>query len=242
MKTVDAVLMHWRRGWSESIIDSLKAQTHPCRVILVDASADGGKPLPAGALAKCDVVLSTSKNIGAWNRLHCIWECRADYTFHLDDDLSPGPRAVEHFVRHAERIGRFAVLGQFGRMYPDGMIDRKTCVGQQAHPVEVDNIVRGYFMPTAAHARMVDLKHLQLNTRGEDISFSCGLKMHLGLKSYITPAEGRDTLIDTEGRDDGMGMCDEPEAHRNDRQAVLDALLARGWKPIIDGHRSVKSL
>lgn len=242
MKTVDAVLLHWRRGWTESIIDSLKHQTHPCRVILVDASADGGSALPAEALAKCDVVLSTSKNVGAWNRLHSIWECRSDYTLHLDDDLSPGPKMIEHFVRHAEAISKFAVLGQFGRMYPDGRIDRMTCVSQQGHAVEVDNVVRGYFMRTECFARMVDLKQYQLNTRGEDIAFSCGLKTHLGLKSYVTPNDGRESLIDTEGRDDGMGMCDEPEAHRRDRQAVLDRLLGNGWRPIIDSRSAVKSL
>ena len=52
---------------------------------------------------------------GGFNRYVPAFAYECDFRLFLDDDMFPGIRVVEHFVRHASERADTGLLGQIGR-------------------------------------------------------------------------------------------------------------------------------
>src|SRR4030095_10430567 len=123
MNSIEAVVINWKRPQNVGqSVAALGSQTEPCTVTVCDCHPSPAFALGEATLTMVDRLYSWSHNLGGYNRFVPIGAYDHRYTLFLDDDMLPGLRCVEHFLRSAMQIGNFGVLGQMGRIIqPDGV-------------------------------------------------------------------------------------------------------------------------
>jgi hypothetical protein len=157
------------------------------------------------------------------------------YTLFLDDDMLPGLRCVEHFLRSAMQIVRFGVLGQLGRIIqPDG-IYRYAHVPRTDGFVETDVIIRGYFVRTENLAYLLQFKQMMsvdefVST--DDLLLCTAVRALAGLSCYLTPWDpDEEALMNKRELSDDFALSSRAE-HLESRQGFLDRAIQAGWVPL----------
>jgi len=174
-------------------------------------------------------------------------QSRHKYTLFIDDDLLPGKRVVEHFLKAAETVNdEFATLGQIGRYFKvngDRAEYIKRNVGRGLLPMPVDMTCRAHFVHTlnVFHAGLwagiagsscpAGAPH-----RNDDISLCLGIATArvsptpLPLQCFLTPAdEDPETSIRLAELPDNDSISRLPD-HLSSRNEYASWFVARGWK------------
>jgi hypothetical protein len=187
---VECIVVAWRAENLEPILRAFRNQTVPCRTTVVVANRmANGEAVPESALGLADRVLRITEDFGAYNRFLPAFACDQEFVYLHDDDMLPGPRCLEHFLKAADSIGHFGVLGQEGRQFPGGNRYSTAAVKQAAQPQPVDMVVRGYFVPACHLPVVLQARHSLRLKAGDDLEddliLAYGMKSH-GLPTYVT--------------------------------------------------------
>jgi hypothetical protein len=206
--SVEVVVINWKRQENiPAILKRFREQTHPCMVTLIDC----GGGLTAETLALADRLYSFRENYLAFNRFIPALNYRAQYTYFHDDDMLPGVRVLEHFIRHAKDEPRGALFGQVGRdivePYGGPFAPRDRAVSRR-----VDLVLRGYFLRTKyLFAVELFLRHVPPPIIFEDMALSWSLRTFTDRGSYLTPLEDdlAESMVERE-LPDTAAICQEP--------------------------------
>lgn len=236
MNSTEAVIINWKRPDNVSrMVAALKAQTEPCTVTICDCSQSPTFALGEETVALADRLYKWSHNLAGYNRFVPMGAYDHRYTLFLDDDMLPGLRCVEHFLRSAMQIVRFGVLGQLGRIIqPDG-IYRYADVPRTDGFVETDVIIRGYFVRTENLAYLLQFKQMisvDEFASTDDLLLCTAVRTLAGLSCYLTPWEPDDeALMNKRELSDDFSLSSRPE-HLELRQGFLDRAIQAGWVPL----------
>jgi GT2 family glycosyltransferase len=242
MNSTEAVIINWKRPRNVSqIVAALKSQTEPCTVTICECSQSPTFALGDETLALVDRLYKWSHNLAGYNRFVPLGAYDHRYTLFLDDDMLPGLRCVEHFLRCAKQIGTFGVLGQLGRIiHPDGVY-RYADVPRTDGFVETDVIIRGYFVRTENLAHLLRFKQMMsvdefVST--DDLLLCTAVRTLAGLSCYLTPSERDDeSLMNKRELSDDFALSSRPE-HLESRQGFLDRAIRAGWVPLHSRERA----
>jgi hypothetical protein len=237
MNSVEVVVINWKRpGNVERIVAALKAQTEDCTVTVCDCHPSTEFALTDVTLASVDRLYRWRHNCGAYSRYVPAGGYDHAYTFFLDDDMLPGLRCVEHFVRNARDVESFGVLGQLGRILPQDGVYRYGEVPRGRALVETDLVVRGYFVRTSnlwcvAKLRWM-MSYFDEPLPEDDLLLCVSLQICAGLGCYLTPHDPDvETLMNKEelSREHALSMRAE---HLDKRRDFLRRAVAYGWAPL----------
>ncbi len=186
---VECVVVAWRAENLEPVLKAFRGQTVPCFVTVVVANRmANGAAVPEEVLKLADRVFRLSEDFGAYNRFLPAFACDKKYVYLHDDDMLPGPRCVEHFLREARRLGNFGVIGQEGRIFPGGNSYDAARILPGAEARQVDMIVRGYFLPSR-NLPLILQARLDLELRAgddleDDMILACAMRRNR-LPAYV---------------------------------------------------------
>jgi len=237
MNAVEVVVINWKRpGNVGRIVAALKAQTEECTVTVCDCHPSAEFALADSTLASVDRLYRWQRNCGAYNRYVPAGGYDHTYTLFLDDDMLPGLRCVEHFIRSAREIETFGVLGQLGRILPADGVYRYGDVPRGPAFVETDLVVRGYFVRTSnlwcvGRFRWI-MNYFDEFLPEDDLLLCISLRMCAGLGCYLTPHDPDiETLMNKEelSREYALSMRAE---HLDKRRDFLRRAVACGWVPL----------
>lgn len=201
---VEVVIVNYRRpGNIPQIIEGFRAQTVPCRITICDVGR-GKDRVPCEVRSTVDATIDFSDNAGGFNRYVAVNAFRLPFTWFHDDDMVPGPRMVEGFLRF--NWISYAVLGHIGRLVGKSRFSE---VKAEHSPIPVDFLVRGYWVRTQ------DLPMIQRflwkaweigyepGVREDDILLLKGIEAYTGRRAIVVPPlpDGR------------MNARDLPEPH-----------------------------
>ena len=141
--SVTVCLLNWRRPQNMApILDSIAAQTVPCRVMLWDNSSS---PLPILS-PLVDLVVHSGANLGCLPRWWLAGMAKTEWVCSLDDDLAfAAPDALECVLAAAARCPD-GVLGAYGVQLVDGTHYRHAVHDNLPANDERVDIVKGRFM------------------------------------------------------------------------------------------------
>lgn len=251
------VLSHFRRPenlWP--ILKAVMGQTvKPTKIAIVDNSGMIDTPsLPPDSLRHRVEVWSFPDPGGPTARwIPALMELDCRYTLFLDDDLLPGPRAIEHCLATAATLGdRFSTIGQIGRMLtgPEGAEYVKRNVGLwDGKPRPVDMTCRGHFVKTSVVRTALFFREaLQVLAKGspeeisnkaatvhDDLFLSLGRQWPSGATAtpcYLLPQAPPEFMIRMKDLPDGgVGVSKRPE-HRDERNKIVRACKSIGWESL----------
>ena len=210
MASVEVVVINWKRPRNVlRIVRRLKEQTHHCVVTVCD-SASWWFKLPRRAQQFIDNRYRL-KNCGAITRYVPADRYRCDYTLFLDDDMLPGRRAVEHFVRWAEAKPQAALLGQMGRIV--GREYNWNGVPRRAGDfTSVDMVVRAYFVRSEMLAGLARFRQLWDGPiREDDMALAWAIKIFSNGGIFLTPAsDDSDEQVNAEELPDAHALSKNP--------------------------------
>lgn len=197
--TVEVVIINWRRPANVTkILDALKAQSHPCTITVCDC-AEQGFHLPPETLVKIDNRYCFG-NHGAFNRYIPAFNYSHDYTLFLDDDLLPGPRVIEHFVRWSQQKPD-ALLGHYGRGIPSHYNCNVPPRGSEFK--KVDLLIRAYWVKTSFLPSILQFKQqVGKSIRHDDMMLAWASHTYSKAGVWLTPKGSQDE-----------GFLDLPEPH-----------------------------
>ncbi|HXF94294.1 MAG TPA: glycosyltransferase family 2 protein [Nitrospiraceae bacterium] len=100
MQSVDVIVVNWNgRQWLDECLESLQAQTHPCRVVLVDnGSSDGSVELVRQRFPEIEIVALRNNQGFAGGNLEGLAATRSDFIAVLNNDARADPKWLEHLV------------------------------------------------------------------------------------------------------------------------------------------------
>ena len=209
MATVEVVVINWKRPRNVlRIVRRLKEQTHRCVVTVCD-SASWWFKLPRRARPLIDNHYVVA-DCGPFTRYVLADRYRCDFTLFLDDDMLPGRRAVEHFVRWAEAKPEAMLLGQMGRIVGRQYAWTKVPRGVDFTPV--DMLVRAQFVRTEQLAGLVRFRQLWNGPiREDDMALAWAIKIFSNGGIFLTPAsDDSDEQINAEELPDGHALSKNP--------------------------------
>ena len=183
MTEVTAVLTNWKRqGNIAPIVKAFLSQTVHCNLIIVDAG--GGLSREVTSLA--DQVISLKKNEGGYNRYIASPFIKTPWAYFHDDDMLPGNRVIEHFLNSATI--NFSVMGQIGRKLNKGKYSWSGVDRGESH-VEVNSLVRGYFVWTANLPLMKLYEHKigDVVPKHDDLALCLGIRNYTGYPCVLSP-------------------------------------------------------
>jgi hypothetical protein len=231
MSEIEAVVVSYKRpGNIPQILESLRTQTVPCSITLVNC-AHGPEWEPDVPAGLCDRYLRFHENHGAYNRFLGAFFYEREFTYFHDDDMLPGTRVLEHFLASASNF-EFGVLGQFGRMFPaDGIHYRQNEIPRTESLTPVDLIVRAYFVRSRHLHHVLRLKWAMppIDVKEDDMLLSCSLKMYAGLQSYLTPLSNDPETSVVKKPLDGRHACASRPDHMQRRTAAMRSIIDLGW-------------
>lgn len=231
------------RAWREQTVKA----DHLVVVDNSDRNNDGEHyPNAAWRMYGVDDVWRMTRNLGCSCHLApaLMLSHRYRYTLFADDDLLPGPKAIETVLAKAKELkDDFATIGQVGRNFrldqpsgkryvygnaPDGMCD-VTCRC---------SLVRSEFLPTVLQFRQALVEMFgdeiaDLTDIHDDLLTCLGIQGELRLPSYcFTPTDPNCRLIKTElGSNDDKSVYKRPQ-HLVERNKFVNMSLEVGWKPV----------
>jgi len=239
------------------IVEALRKQTHPCKIVVVDNSpADYGDRRDYVRYGKARQGLDNLHDSG---RIDDIWRwtknsgppCRfapafmrhdCQYVAFFDDDLLPRPKVIEHYLDTADQLqGRFATLGQVGRQFANDSgkweYVRQNVKLQRDQPTPVDMTVRAHFTWASHMPYVFMFKWQLLATFGSGLSYwvdflllCCGAQRGCGYPSYLFPAnDDTDNRIKTWGMNDAHTYGAHPD-HVDRRSELIQCAATLGWQ------------
>jgi len=212
----------------------LRHQSQPCTITVCDCHPSDKFALSEMALPSIDRMYRWSHNLGSYSRYVPIGAYDHEYTLFLDDDMLPGRKCVEHFLKSAKAIRHFGVLGQLGRIVgADGSYFPRN-IQRMKMFVEVDVLVRGYFIRTSNLFYLLRLREIMGSfdaMTNDDLALCISLRLFGNLPLYLTPSsKDRETLMNKEDLDDEFALSRRPE-HLRRRNEFLRRAITAGWVP-----------
>src|SRR5215207_5973572 len=234
---VEVVVINYKRPRNvRDIVRAFREQTLPCHISLVDAAPGPEFRIDPEVRAAVDYFYSWDHNFGPYNRYVPIAAFSHEFTYFHDDDMLPGRRLIEHFVKAADSLQQFGVIGQQGRrMAPDGTY-QPGGIARSDHFVPVDIVVRGYFVRTTNLPAVVEHRHnmgLIPDVNLEDDLLLCtAMNMIHGLTNYLIP---RDADIETRMNKSELDAAYSRYvrgSHRRQRTDFCRRAMDAGWIPL----------
>lgn len=212
MKTVEAVVVNWKRP--ENIPVILEALRPQCELLTV---INAGEPCDTRL---ADLTVTLSKNFGGINR-YSLTSHNCDYTYFHDDDMLPGSRLIEHFLEYSDKA---YVLGQIGRIV--GERYNFNDVPRTNDVVDVDLVVRGYFVNTKLLPEIFRLRQTFKNPIREDDMMLAWAARRLKQRICITPANNDvETFINKVELPNQFATSSDPQLHLE--------LRDKFWKEVV---------
>ena len=239
MNKIEVVIINWKRPKNVKIIvEAITEQTIPCTLTICDCHPSSEFSLPPSTLKKADRLYRWTRNMGSFNRYLPMAAFDHSYTLFLDDDLLPGRKCLEGFLKTAEKLNDvFGVLGQFGRMIsPTGQYLSNE-VPRGIGIREVDIIVQAYFVKTKNLHNVLkfrwEIDYFEDELPEDDLLLCSSLKFYHDLRCYLLPRdESRESNIDKWCLNRDFALCDRPD-HLLKRQQFINRIITHGWKPLI---------
>jgi len=234
--TVEVVVMNWRRPENvEAIVSTLRDQSYECTVTICDNHQSPEFALGPAAMRDAHRIFRWHHNVGPYGRYGPLALFDHTYTLFLDDDLLPGTRAVEHFVRSAEGLPNFGVLGQLGRI----LVDDNYNIDEVARDhgfTEVDIVVRAYFVKTSRLHLIPQFRwQLAPDTAEfvEDDLLLCFAMQFLGnLPCMLTPwTEDPEARVNRIELPERYALSHRPN-HIAARTNIVRRAMSLGWRPM----------
>lgn len=230
MNLIETVIINWKRPANiVSIIDALKHQNTTITIIDCPVESDY---LPNNIKNKVDKYIVLDKNYGSYNRFIPIDQYDHKYTFFIDNDLLPGPNAIENLLYFANN-NNFAVAGQFGRKIINGFY-QPVDIPLSDTPTPVDFIVRAYLINTV-DLPFIEKMRQKMKLRDKiftDDMLACGsIKLATGKNNYVIPKPDNLSSIAAAELDDGNSVASTAD-HWYNRQSFLIRLRQEGWKEL----------
>ena len=210
---VEVVIVNYRRPRNiPKIIEGFRAQTEPCRITICDVGR-GADRVPCEVRSTADAVIDFSDNAGGFNRYVAVNAFRLPFTWFHDDDMVPGKRMVEGFLRYSSTV--YGILGHIGRIVRRS--DFLEVIADQC-PVVVDFLVRGYWV------RSQDLPMIQRflwkaweaghdpGVREDDILLAKSIEAFSGRRAIVVPPLPEGRMNDRE--------LPEPHAQSHERSHI----------------------
>jgi len=224
---VTAIVVNWRRPDNvQRILRALRQSSARCHIIVCDVRVDETYRKDT-FFEGADEVLHLSRNHGGFNRLVPAMLVQTEFTYFHDDDLLPGPEALAALMRCADGMLGMGVLGQIGRVYPDGQFGTDDVLRDEHVCVPVDNVIRGALVRSALLPGVMHFWHRHgrnfITPEGlvhDDLMLSFALRS-AGHINRLTPADHRnDTMINSEELPDQYALSRRPQ-HRPERAAIV---------------------
>lgn len=234
---VEVVIINWKRPENVAqIVVALRSQTKKCTITICDCHPTKSYALPVSTLQSAHRVYRWNHNTGPFSRYVPIGAFDHEFTLFIDDDMLPGTRCVEHFLDAASRSQHFGVMGQLGRMLARDGIYRAKDVQRTDRFVEVDIVVRAFFVRTRNLPYIVQLRwqmgymHEQLPE--DDLLLCIAMQLFAGLPCLLTPAdEDCETQCNKRELRSAHALSKRPD-HLARRNAVLERARSKGWIPL----------
>lgn len=236
-RSVEAVIINWKRPENVAqIAEALARQSVPCTITICDCHPEPRFALPEPTLQRADRVYRWRHNTGPYSRFVPLASYDHEFTLLLDDDMLPGAHCVRHFLDHAREVRRFGVLGQLGRIVAANGEYRPRHVPRRNGFVEVDVVIRGYFVRTRHLPLVADLRwrmnHLDSAAPVDDLLLCVAMGMLAGLPCYLTPADADpETLMNKRELPQPHSVSGKPD-HLKRRTAFLRDAQSIGWVPL----------
>lgn len=242
MHRIQAIVINWKRPDNVVVIvHALRMQTIPCRLILCDNHPSDEFALPASTLEKVDDVFRWKTNLGPPSRFTpalVMHDC--EYTYFHDDDIIPGHRALEHFLRHADTLKNFATLGQRGRQCSASPpAEGRRRIPRNSGYTAVDTTINLHFVRTEFMHHVLDFKWRLLRRFGDavpvfedDLLLNFGIQHGTGFRSYLTPeGQSKHELARKRTLPSPYAMKHRSH-HVADRTRLVAMAIECGWHPL----------
>jgi len=251
------VLTNWVRPDNVvKIVSAFRSQTVPVQLVLVDNSPHEYEEFwreHPDTVSQLDDYWRFLNNAGPPCRFAPAW-MRHDHKYVLfyDDDLLPGPRAVEYLLDMAESVkDAFATIGEIGRRFRQNASGEWQYVarniGRGPALTPVDCTCRAHFVCAEVMSLVLQWKwqllsrfgddgHLEGDRRGwwreDDFLLSLGIQAAMRWPSYLTPAGPPETQLKYKGLPAPNAHCAR-QFHCTDRDRHINMAAAIGWRSLI---------
>lgn len=237
MHLVETIIINWKRPENvKKIILALKNQTVPSTITICDCHPEPPFSLDEETIDMADRIYTWKHNLGAFSRYIPMASYDHQYTFFIDDDLLPGKKCLESFLRAATEMPEFGVLGQFGRIIDADGVFRPREISLTCSFIETDFIVRAYFIKTQCLYNIVRFRwkigYFDDFFPEDDLLLCAALKYYDGLSCYLIPFNGDpETLVGKEELGTAHALSDRNE-HYYKRRKFIKRLEYYGWKSL----------
>ena len=228
---VETIVTNFKRPENvRRIAQALKDQSVPIKLTIVDNDVSGFQ-LDAQTLALANLVIRPSINIGPFCRYYAAFCSTAEFVYIHDDDMLPGKKVIEHFLTHAESGPNFGVLGQHGRIAKPNEYDASS-VSAESDFVEVDSVVRAYFVRTSNLHHLLRLRNhpeIREKCREDDLMLCSAMRLYGNLPILLTPKPGPGESVNATELLAPHAQCRRPD-HYQRRTEFLRWIQSLGWK------------
>jgi len=239
------ILTNWCREENlPRIIEAFRSQTVKVRMVLIDNSPRGMDQPPGIEMWR------VPRNLGPPCRfVPALAEIEASHILFYDDDLLPGPRAVEWLVECSNSLGgKYATIGQIGRRFVsrrNGRIIRYRRLNvprfQWGFCNPVDMTCRAHFVQRKHLHHLVAFRELILAKFPEaeeavgihdDMLLCLGIQKATGYPSYLTAYRGREWDLRCAELPDAGSLNQTRATHMQERHNICHWARSVGWQSV----------
>lgn len=186
----EVVIVNYKRpDNTPKICEAFRQQSSPCRITVIDAAPHSEFEARLDS-SVVDRYIRFHENHGGYNRFLLLAFHECEFTCFHDDDLLPGNRLIEHYLRNVKEVGQFGVMGQIGRrLTGDDYNPNDTPL--EATPSPVDMVVRSYFVRTVNLRHLLQLRFMlpeQAKAIDDDMLLCFSMQLIGNLTNYTTSA------------------------------------------------------
>ncbi len=226
-----------------TVIDAWRPQTR--NLVVVDNSplTVPYQPYPDPYLTGADDIWRFKKNAGCPCRFAPVMFYNCKYVIFADDDLLPGPDAVDHLLYVANQLeGCFATIGQLGRRFNgtnyctknyaiEGRVSACdiTC---RCHLWSAENLSR--VIDFRRDLRLLGFTEARLSEIHDDMLLCLGIQRSNGYPSYVLPSNNSKQFSPIAANLDecGKALWRRPN-HFIERNQFIQAAINVGWKSLV---------
>ena len=192
------LLTVYRRGTLTKQLKSIMRQSLMPKHIVIFQNGNFRKIHVAKLLKDNRIeMVRNSRNTMFFGRFAYLINAETEWVAVLDDDIIPGTRFVENYMRQAEELG--GILGANGRIAfsnPDrDQLYQPPDVGNRLTPMLVDFVGHAWFLRRDLLFDMFSIKPITLRT-GEDMHLCFSAKLNSGIPSYVAAQTSLDESCD----------------------------------------------
>lgn len=242
---VEVIIINWKRPKNVAkIVDALLDQTVPCIITVYDCSPSEEFHLDNVTRSKVNRVFQSSFNNGGFNRYIPMAAYSSIYSFFIDDDVLPGRKCIETYLKSAKDHPNFGVLGQIGRTLSADNKYRPKNIRLSENFIETDFVIRGYFVKTRYLYNVLRFKwflgYFETDFIEDDLLLCSSLKYYENLSCYLIPFNGdRETLVNKEELSDDYSLSSRTN-HYYERTQFIKRIMFYGWKPLNETNKLKK--